>query len=364
MAKNFYLHLRAIILGSLRTLFRHKSHPLLIPVKTIVIACQDRIGDMVMSLPALAAVRKRYPQATIICLAVEYIADMVADSGYVDKVTVLRKRLFDDLSGAFELRRNHPDLGIDLQTDYTMRNALLLATSNAQHTIGYNVNGRGLFYTNPLEIPSPDLSMVECLLRLSREAGAPDTGRLPELHVSENTNSAFSINHNDLFAVRQRLVGIHPGGHYETQRWPADRFAATADALIAEGASVVLIGGDREKESIKEIQSSMKQQPLVFVPLNLKELVAAISLCKVLLCNNSGPLHIASALSVPTVSAMGPTDASRWWPLGPRNIVLRKDLPCISCNSGVCRTGGMECMNAISVGEMVTAAAGFIVLTG
>ena len=85
----------------------------------------------------------------------------------------------------------------------------------------------------------------------------------------------------------------------------------------------------------------------------LKNLVALIDKCNLLICNNSGPLHIATAVGTPTVSTMGPTNSIRWWPYGDKNIVIRKNLSCIGCNRGVCNNH--KCMELIAVNEVMEA---------
>jgi ADP-heptose:LPS heptosyltransferase len=149
------------------------------------------------------------------------------------------------------------------------------------------------------------------------------------------------------------LVGIHPGGHYPTQRWPSDYYAQLALALQQDlGCGVVLIGGRGDRHLIESILAYSGERFVVFESSDLRQTVAVISQLKVLACNNSGPLHIATALNVPTVSFMGPTEKGQWMPLGQNHEVLRQDhLECIGCNSGLCARSDLACMNLITPEE-------------
>jgi ADP-heptose:LPS heptosyltransferase len=92
---------------------------------------------------------------------------------------------------------------------------------------------------------------------------------------------------------------------------------------------------------------------------SIKDLIGLIGIADVVVCNNSGPLHLAAALGTPTVSVMGPTVKERWMPIGSEHVVLRDhDLSCIGCNRGYCRIGTHDCMKNIAPSMVVSAAAG------
>jgi ADP-heptose:LPS heptosyltransferase len=97
----------------------------------------------------------------------------------------------------------------------------------------------------------------------------------------------------------------------------------------------------------------MQEKPEILIGLSLDRLTALISLLGLLVCNNSGPLHIACAVKTPTVSTMGPTEPELWWPAGEENVVIRRELPCSPCGKAVCASH--DCMNLISVDEMLNA---------
>jgi len=109
----------------------------------------------------------------------------------------------------------------------------------------------------------------------------------------------------------------------------------------------LIFGAKREQKQITNIVKSMQNQPIVVNEIGLREFIAVLSFCNLLLCNNSGPLHIASGLGIPTVSTMGPTVPYLWLPIGKNHIVLRKALDCSPCDKAVCEEH--YCMREISV---------------
>jgi heptosyltransferase-2 len=118
---------------------------------------------------------------------------------------------------------------------------------------------------------------------------------------------------------------------------------------------VVFFGTRAEERLIAQVGTMFGAKAAVFFGLELREFVALLSRCRLVVCNNSGPLHIATALGVPTVSTMGPTDPIRWWPEGDEHLVVRKPLWCSPCEEGVCPLGTHDCLMSISVDEMLAA---------
>ena len=193
-----------------------------------------------------------------------------------------------------------------------------------------------------------NLDLLSCL-------GIEAQKRQPEIFLStdEKGNASKLLRKNGV-NPEKRIIGIHPGGHYESQRWPIKEFAAISDYLITSyGIKVILFAGKEEKRLISEFKVYAVKTPIILEDLNLREFMSTLSYCSLFLCNNSGPLHIATALNIPTVSTMGPTIPYHWWPRGDNHIVLRKDLDCSPCKKGICETH--ECMKLITTDEFLAA---------
>jgi ADP-heptose:LPS heptosyltransferase len=153
------------------------------------------------------------------------------------------------------------------------------------------------------------------------------------------------------------LIGLHPGGRHPTQRWGAERFARLAGRLSELGSRPVVLGGGPDAGDVDRIRRlAPVEVPHLETDADAKSLARALAGLDLLVCNNSGPLHLASLIGVPTVSTMGPTRPELWWPAGHRARVLRRDeLDCIGCNSGRCRMPSHLCMDLITVDDVLGA---------
>jgi ADP-heptose:LPS heptosyltransferase len=118
---------------------------------------------------------------------------------------------------------------------------------------------------------------------------------------------------------------------------------------------IIVLGTEHDRDRIEIITDANPNSCVALLNYSIPNLAAILSRVDCLICNNSGALHLAAAVGTPTISTMGPTVAQRWWPRGEENIVIRKELPCIGCNSGVCRIGTHQCMRDITVEEMLAA---------
>ena len=146
------------------------------------------------------------------------------------------------------------------------------------------------------------------------------------------------------------LIGIHPGAYYESQRWPAERFVELTGQLCKmETLELFLFGGPKDEILVNEICLKINNEVPMYIANDLRKFAALLSHCSMLICNNSGPLHMAVALGISTISFMGPTIKERWIPTGNSHTVLRLDnLPCIGCNLGSCKIKTHDCMRLIT----------------
>jgi lipopolysaccharide heptosyltransferase II len=255
------------------------------------------------------------------------------------------------------LRKRHFDLAIDLIWDYPLKSALLTYLSGARYRVGYDIAGRGIFFNIRVIPDKREKHIIERTLDVVRTISVDTPNREPEIMVSsqgKNYVNEFLSQHNIL--PKDLVVGIHPGGHYPTQRWNKEGFAQVGDKIARKyGAKIVIVGSPRETRLVQGVVNLMETEPVSMVGTSLEQLIALIDRCNLFICNNSGPLHIAVALKTPTVSTMGPTIPKRWWPIGDNHIVIRKDLDCSPCNLGYCPRKTHDCMRLITVQEILEA---------
>lgn len=322
----------------------------------IAVISQRRLGDAVFAIPVLQTLSAHFPGAELHVLSPPYVREVFDMLPEVQEVLEYGGgskwgRPVELLAVSRESRKRRFDLVIDLNTDGALEFALLAFLSQAAYSIGYAQFGRGVFYDRPLDFPEKETPMVDLMLNtLSPLSIAP---YVQSVHLPIKREDVYSLYERLPFvrsAGNRPLVGLHPGGHHPTQRWPVAYYADLADRLIAAGrVEVVLCGGSQDQPLVQEMQNRMTEIPHVAPhTLSVRSLAALFSTFDLFICNNSGPLHLAGAVGTRTISFMGPTRAVPWWPSGEQHVVFRQsELPCIGCNQGVCPTETHACMREI-----------------
>jgi heptosyltransferase-2 len=359
--KNLYLSLRALkflILSGLtfrlrKNEFDRKS------TRSVLVISLKRVGDVILSLPAFRAIKESLPKSQVTVFADSYTKDILDRIPFIDAVVPYKKNS-SFLKKANQVRKlsyNSFDLAVDLTCDYTFEGALWTWLSGAKFRVGYDTWKRGFLFHRPVTTPKGPIHAIDEILNVAQSIGLETKDRSLKISASkEATETVKKFLQDNAVKSGTLLIGIHPGGYYPTQRWLTERFTEVADKLVKKHkARIVLIGGSKEEKIIHQIMMQMTSQPLVFLDQPLGDLLALLQSCHLLVCNNSGPLHMATALGTLTVSTMGPTLPERWWPQGEEHIVIRKDLPCIPCNEGHCRLKTLECMKSITVEDMLDA---------
>jgi heptosyltransferase-2 len=192
-----------------------------------------------------------------------------------------------------------------------------------------------------LEVPK-NAHMVEVFRQPCNEIGL---NLASEWKAPENTAEAYALPLKD---PGVRRIGIHAGATHPTQRWPVVHFGDLARRLVGAGHQVVILGASWEKQWVEGIVDASGDAAVGVYADDLMRFGRTLQELDLLVCNNSGPLHLASLLDVPTLSFMGPALKQRWWPRHDRARVLRLDsLPCIGCNTGYCRIRSHACMEEI-----------------
>jgi lipopolysaccharide heptosyltransferase II len=306
---------------------------------------------MVLSTAALKALRRGYPYAKITVLASQRNYEVLKHNPHVDNV-IIYKGFFRFIK---EIRPHRYDLAIDPFVTHEMKQAFMTCLAGGKYRIGFEEAGREIFFNLRGPTVSSPMQMVDHLLDLAELAGGKREGCEPELFLNDSETkwairslAEKGINANEL------IIGIHPGAHYPSQRWAAERFGEVARWILEQGmAKVILLGSSDEEGLLEAVKNSGGKNIQIFSCGNIRELIALLSKCELLLCNNSGPLHIAAALKVPTVSMIGPTVTPLWLPSGENHVVINKALSCSPCNWAICKDH--KCMESITVDDVLEA---------
>jgi len=322
------------------------------------------LGDAVMTTPALGAIRTSFPRAHITLLATPLVADLFSPHEWVDEVMVYDKNeqhagLAGRLRLARELRAKHFDMSILLQNAFDA--ALITYLARIPVRMGYRTDCRGLLLTHGCSLSGETkrLHHVEYYLKMLGQFGITSPEKRLCLFVTEEEERAMNSTLLDVgIGAGDCLIGINPGATYgSAKRWYPDRFAAVADELCQVwGAKAVITGGPAEREIAADIAASTKAKCLnIAGRTSVRELMALIRRCDFFITNDSGPMHIAAAFSVPLVAIFGPTDHTTTSPYSNRAVVVSKGMECAPCLKRECPTDH-RCMSEVKVEEVIKAA--------
>ena len=354
----FWVHAKPLDLGRI-----HK----------IVLIKMERVGDLVLSTPAIRAIREKFPSSRISLIINPYTKEIIEKDPGLDEVIVYdRKSALRSLRAKIhfirDLRKRRFDLGIDLSTrDFFFLPVWLLYLSKAKLTLGLDNLGRGFLFNAKVKPYSKPRPLAEEILHILSPLGITTSDTKPKLFISAKDNSYIQrILKKESIKESDFLICIHPGGMYETQYWRKDGYSKVTQHVISKyGAKVIFVGSQEEIELADEIISSINERPLNLVgQTSLGQLMALISGCHLFIGSSSGPLHIAVGLNIPTISFLGPTIPERWSPRGEKDVVFRKDLSCSPCNSGFCYRKDLACMRDIRPGEVIEAVDRQLLSTG
>ncbi|MCK5305934.1 MAG: glycosyltransferase family 9 protein [Candidatus Omnitrophica bacterium] len=333
-------------------------------VHRILLIKTERIGDLVLSTPAIRAIKQNFPRASVSIIINSYTKAIVENDPHLDEIIVYdvkgaHKSLIEKIRFIKDLRKKKFDIAVDLNTrPFFFLPVWLLCLSAAKITLGLDNFGRGLFYNikvKPRRKPRP---LTEEVLHILSPLGISTPDRQLRLFLREEDKVYIQKYLNEKGVRKNDLVvGIHPGGYYETLRWVEDGYAKVTQHLIKERkAKVFFVGNRKERDLVDRITALTNGGPINLAgKITLGQLMAIISRCNLFIGNSSGPLNIALGFGISTISFLGPSIPERWRPSGEKNIVFRKDLPCSPCESGYCRRRDFACMKKIKPEEVIEA---------
>jgi lipopolysaccharide heptosyltransferase I len=343
----------------------------------ILIVKTSAIGDVTHTLPALNCLRQQYPQAHITWLVEEAASDLVLGHPAVDRVLVSRRQKWvkefrsGEWLGSFRkflrfttvLRDRKYDLVFDFQG--LLKSSLWVVLSGGRQRVGF---GRGMQHAEcsylflNKRIPAVDMEVhaLDRGLLLLKETGVtcPDVVYDLPITLSRRKSMQDLLMDAGFQPASMNLVAINPQTTWWTKLWYSERFSQVADKLVEQGCFVVFTGGPSDCEINKEIQSGMMNHSLNLTgKSSLKELATLYEQADVVISTDTGPMHIAAAMSTPVVALFGPTAPWRTGPYGRGHRVLRTGLACSPCFKRKCpRNHDKECMETISVEQVVQTA--------
>ena len=332
-------------------------------IKRVVVRGTNWVGDSVMTLPALRALRRVLPDAEITLVVRPSAKGIFADCDFIDHLLIYdRRSAFSIPRQIKEWRQRHFDLAVLFQNAFEA--ALIPFLAGVPLRLGYATESRQALLTHPLSLPDWRssrhevfyylylITALEQLLFATSEIceAVPDAS----LQISE-ARKTEAENLLRVYGVREGepVVALCPGSiNSRAKRWPAEAYAALADRLIESHRQVLLIGSADETDVTREVTRRMQQNPIVLTgKTSLDQITAVLSVVDLVVTNDTGPAHIAAALGRPTLVIFGPTNPLTTRPFAPEAEILRHPPDCAPCMLRDCPIDH-RCMTAITVDEV------------
>lgn len=336
------------------------------------------IGDVLFTTPCISALKNALPQCVIGYWCNERVREVLAENPHIDRIFSFSrgdlKRIADE-SGSkalkllmqlfFQIKKEKFDVAIDFSLDH--RYGFFSFVAGIKKRIGFDYRGRGRFLTEKLALKSyHEKHMVEYYLDLLRFFDITPHAPKLELYLSQqNKARGRALLTRKGAQETDQLVGLVCGAgeswgrDASLKQWPVLRFAQLADRVVEElGGKIVLLGSDSERPLADIVINAMKHKPIDLVgSTSLVDLAAILQDMRLVVTNDGGPLHMAVALGVKSVSLFGPVDEKVYGPYPPDNghAVLKAQLDCRPCYRNfrmpLCERD-RECLKSISVDEV------------
>lgn len=348
----FFVRGLDFVLDGFKPLFSRKPFPA--EVKNILVVRLDHIGDVICTLPAIGALKERFPQAAMTVLTGVEGRELLKENPLVGRVIVFRNhwfsrgKRFDPLEYfrvVFQLRASKFDLGYDFRGD--IRNILLMFLGGVKFRVGYGIaGGSGLLH----QTGDYDERRHQIDLNLKLLTGdIPEKKYKPKLYLNPNEmNEAKQVLARAGICPGDTVVAIHPEAGYPSKEWDEKNVRRLIELFIAGKDKVAVLG--LSKRAKKMTESFDSGQVINWVgQLNLRQTIGVLLSCRVFIGNDSGLSHLAQAVGIPTVVvASGTNEYERWAVRDEPSRVLAHRVSCAPCHLQRCNVAGHPCMSEIS----------------
>lgn len=333
--------------------------------RRILIKAVNWLGDLVMTLPAMRAVRRAFPDAHLAILIKKELANFFAGEKWLDEVIPYSVAsgfagLNDRRKIVGAIRARHFDLAVVMPNSF--ESALWVTAGRVARRAGYALDKRGAMLTHKA-VPPPDAldgHQVQYFLAMVRETLGIE-GDVDDLAITPDPTRVATMR-EWLRAHRLRsdkpLIAIAPAAAYgPAKEWPAAKFAAVIDALASRiGAECVLVGAPSERAKCEEVAKLSSAGAMVSAgETDVGELIALLSISTAFVGNDSGCMHLGGALKIPTVAIFGSTNPIRTGPARDCSRVIWHHLECSPCLARSCRFGHYNCLHQVEPEEALDA---------
>lgn len=329
-------------------------------IQKILVRAPNWIGDAVMCLPALEALKALYPSSEIFVLAKPRVIPVFesnpAVSGFIPVDGSRHSGLFGTLRLSKELRGESFDLAVLFQNAFGA--ALISLLGAAKERVGYARDMRSSLLTKAIPASGEIMKKHQIFyyLNIIKELGGNIPDRpVPQIYITGQETAAARafLEKNNLKG--KPVFGVAPGASYgPSKRWPAERFASVLKGLTDEyGGAALVFGGPEDKEACAGVKEALPSAIDLSGKIPLRESIALLSCSSAFITNDSGPMHIAAALGVPTVAVFGSTEDSLTGPVGMNAASVREKIDCSPCFKRECAFGHYECLTRVGAKKVL-----------
>lgn len=322
-------------------------------IKNILIHAPNWFGDAVMATPFIRCVKKRFPDTKITVIAKRGVCQLLWGLSYIDEFVPLDETLSSQVGAMVKLRRGNFELAFILP--HSFRSALITFCSGAQNRTGYACNGRKFLLNHYVFFPRDEegkrkvVYMVDEYFALGKLWGIEDDGMGPELAVDKAEEEKWTEKISVLKNTSP-LIGMAPGAAFgPSKRWFIERYAEVGNWIIERyKVFPILLTGPAELELKRQFSALCHSFIDPFDDFSsVERLKVVIKSLDLLICNDSGPRHIATAFGIPTLTIVGPTALD--YSLGPyeKGVILRAKVDCAPCQLPECPIDH-RCMKTIT----------------
>jgi heptosyltransferase-2 len=329
-------------------------------VNRILVRGVNWVGDTVLSYPAVQQLKTLFPKSHLAILIPSYLVDLWKTFPYVDEIIPFQKRggigsIWEDLNLSQSLKERNFDLAVILPRSF--RSAFHIYLARIPIRIGYQSEGRSLFLTHGLRRTKELLHghRVHYYLKLTEPLGKVESAPSPQIVLREEDRRWADRALKDLGIPEGKpLIGMNPGATYGLAKcWYPDRFGKLGERLAEKWqARILLFGKEEERPIVHEILHHLGTEGIDLTgKTGLLQLAALLERCALLVTNDTGTMHVATAVGTPVVALFGSTPPLATGPWGEGHAVIRKNVPCSPCWKRICPTDH-RCMELITVDEV------------
>lgn len=337
-------------------------------VEKILIRCPNWIGDVMLAMPSISAVREAFPSSHISALIKSNLSPLLEGNPDINEIISFEPDSMSILE-RFRFYRGlkEKNFALAILLTNSFESALSVYLSGIKNRIGFNKDMRGIFLTEKVPMPSrksPRIHQAEYYLTLietiseARSQKPEARSKKVSFYIPENIQNAVDRFWEEKgLSQKSPVIGMNIGASYgSAKRWMPERFAELGDSICDELKGEVILFGNSDDSNIEnEIKGEMGHKPFSLIgKTTLKSLAAWIKRCSLFITNDSGPMHIAAAVGTPIVAIFGSTDPSETSPLSDDYKIVRKPVDCSPCWKRECPTDH-RCMELITVSDVMDA---------